>query len=200
MEIELVLIGIQVSFLSLCGGISLEKSTKQRKNLWLIMTCLPISVSVQHFLPQDLNLPYQLLLLALLVISYFQDVLDLKNGEWKSIVIQALILMICGHILSSSLPNLAISLSLSIILGVIIIVSIQWSSWLKSTAEYFSHVGWIITLFFVFEPTVISIQQNLKPIATIPFDSIFNQESLLLFSGLLVLIIGGYVWNEKTNL
>ena len=76
----------------------------------------------------------------------------------------------------------------------------KWSVWLTKVREYFLKAGTIITLFFVLEPVLISIQQNLKPIATIPISSIVNQQNFILLGVLVMLMLGGFVLKEKSRL
>ncbi len=65
---------------------------------------------------------------------------------------------------------------------------------------YFLSAGTLLTILFMLEPVFVSVQQNLKPIPTIPISSIINQQNFLLLGVLLVLALGGFFWKEKSRL
>ncbi|MEM9869373.1 MAG: hypothetical protein AAF765_16875, partial [Bacteroidota bacterium] len=65
--------------------------------------------------------------------------------------------------------------------------------------DYFLKVGTLLTLLFLLEPSVDSVQQNLKPIATIPISSIVNQQNALLLAVLIILVLGGFLWKENQS-
>ena len=68
-----------------------------------------------------------------------------------------------------------------------------------SARDYFLKAGLLITVLFMLEPVFASVQQNLKPVPTIPTSSIINQQNFLLLGVLVLLVLGGYVWKEKSR-
>ena len=77
----------------------------------------------------------------------------------------------------------------------------KWPDFLVGLQEYFLKAGALLTLLFLVEPVVLSsVQQNLKPVATIPTDEIINQQNFLLIGVLFVLMLAGFFWKEKSRL
>ncbi|MEM8894395.1 MAG: hypothetical protein AAGC88_07450, partial [Bacteroidota bacterium] len=86
-----------------------------------------------------------------------------------------------------------------LVFGVSFMLIKKWEGWFTRTQDFFLSAGLLLTALFMLEPVFVSIQQNLKPIPTIPISSIINQQNFLLMGGLLALALGGFVWQERSR-
>ncbi|MEM6643731.1 MAG: hypothetical protein AAF616_12185 [Bacteroidota bacterium] len=95
--------------------------------------------------------------------------------------------------------NTPLWISTPIAFGVSFIVVKKWRRMFGIAKDYFLKAGLLITVLFMLEPVFVSVQQNLKPVPTIPTSSIINQQNFLLLGVLVLLVLGGYLRKEKSR-
>ena len=103
-------------------------------------------------------------------------------------------------ILYFTLENIPIFTLVIVLTSLPVFLSKKWCLLLALQKEYLIKVGTFLTVFFLLEPVLIDVQKNLKPIATIPIDFIVNEHNLFVLGGLSLLLLLGYVTNEKLKL
>ncbi len=198
MTIDLVLACLQTLFLSLYGmGRLTSAEVAKMPRTVVIVVIFSVGIATCYLVEGLVSSNIQLTLLLVLALNYL---LSLRSDDGSNLVKLA---VSSGITLIAYLPlyfqlNLSLVwLAIPLVLAVTVGLLNSWTKYLANFQEYFLKAGTLITLLFMAEPVILSIQQNLKPVATIPLSSIINQENLLLLGGLLVLVIGGFIWKEK---
>ena len=199
MTIDLALVSLQTLFLSLYGllEIALPKAGKTRKWIPFSLTCLAV-ILLCIGLPDELSSSIQLLLFVLLGLNYLISVMGTSLGLLR-LVLQSLVVALSIGLLYLQIGHWAVWLALPLLIGGSIALSGHYHNQIQTASAYFLRAGSLLTLLFLLEPLFLSIQQNLKPIPTIPIASIINQHSLLLLGLLAVLVLGGFIWKEKSR-
>ena len=200
MNVELVLIGLQTLFLSLYGASGTAQFLSDKRRGWIAFTIVFLMVAFSCiFFKSQMKGSIQLILFLLLVLDYLLHSL-IPSSKWKRALISSIITFMSCSLIFLQWQNVMVWVGVIPVVGLLFWLIKKWSVWFTKVREYFLKAGTIITLFFVLEPVLISIQQNLKPIATIPLSSIVNQQNFILLGVLVMLMLGGFVLKEKSRL
>lgn len=198
MTIDLVLICLQTFFLSLYGVGGLVDSKAERNVHWgTVFLCLLAGLLVCIFLESPVKSNLQFVLLLLLALDYLLSLRGFGSQSLGKLLVFSGIAFMAYTSLYFQLALPVVWLATAFVLVVLIGLIKKWPAFLLGFQGYFLRVGTLLTLLFMAEPAILSVQQNLKPTATIPTSSIINQPNLLLLGGLLVLVLGGFFWKEK---
>ena len=200
MNIDLVLISLQALFITLYGvlGIIQSKSYGQRRWVIVLVTYLAVSM-LCFFFPDHLKGNLQLILFCLLLLDYLFRSLVFSN-RWVSVVVLSMLLFLSYGLLYLEVENGLAWIAVPFIFGASFMCMKKWQSGFGNVQSYFLSAGTLLTILFMLEPIFISVQKNLKPIPTIPTSSIINQQNFLLLGALLLLVLGGFFWKEKSRL
>ena len=200
MTVELVLIGLQMLFLILYGASGTAQFLSDKRRGWIAFTIVFLMIAFSCiFFESQMKGSIQLILFLLLVLDYLLHALN-PPSKWKRALISSMITFMSCSLIFLQWPNVMVGVGVIPVVGLLFWLIKKWSVWLTKVREYFLKAGTIITLFFVLEPVLISIQQNLKPMATIPISSIVNQQNFILLGVLVMLMLGGFVLKEKSSL
>ena len=201
MTIDLVLISLQTLFLSLFGLNGLAQCAKDKKiYLVAVFTTFLGLAGLSIFFSDYLKSHVQLVIFLLLVVNYILHLEGPRYGKLEKILVYSSLV-----IMASTLLFFQFELSLIwfvapfVFVGLILLVN-KGLGFLGNQQEYFLKAGALLTLLFMIEPVALSVQQNLKPVATIPMSSIINQQNLILLGVLIVLMLLGFFWKEKSRL
>lgn len=201
MTIDLGLVSLQALFLSLYGVNGVVQSIADKKTLWVAVFATYLGVAISCIFGGDyVKSNIQLLLFLLLVLNYFLHLLFSPSLRWAHTLIFSAITFMAYGLLYFLWESPVVWATTPLVFVAFWGLVNKWPSWFVNVQEYFLKAGSLLTLFFVVEPLLISVQQNLKPVATIPISSIINQQSFLLLSVLIMLMIGGFFWKEKSSL
>ncbi|WP_299530228.1 hypothetical protein [Ulvibacterium sp.] len=202
MAIDLVLVGLQTVFLSLYGTNGVVESIRHKKIscVSVLITFLGIAL-LCIFLESYIRYNLQLLVFLLLILDYMLHLYAPDSGRLgKTVVFAGITFMAYAHLyfwLELPIIGLAAPFFYVALLGMMN----KWPKFLVDLKEYFLKAGALLTLLFMVEPVALSsIQQNLKPIATIPIAQIINRQNFWLLGALVVLMLGGFFWKEKSRL
>ncbi len=200
MTIDVVLLSLQIVFLGCYAvrGITKPLFDKKIYRIAILAICLSI-VTVGYFFESYLKNNIQLIILLLLVLNYI--------FHWPSYTSKRLgkaIIFVCLFSMVFALCYFRLELSeIWLIVPFVLLILITFiripSKFFLNLEEFSLKIGTLLTLFFLLEPVALSVQQNLKPIATIPLSSIINQQNFLLLAGLVILVLGGFLWKEKSK-
>lgn len=198
MTIDFVLVCLQTIFLMLYGMNGVVQSIADDKKRW-VASFAAFSVGFMFCILAEsyVKSNIQLLLLLLLVLDYIFHLRGSESrGLEKTLVFAGIIFMTYASLyFQLELP--VVWLAAPFIFAALIGLLNQWPGFLLNLQEYFLKAGALLTLLFLAEPVALSVQQNLKPMATIPISSIINTQNFLLLGVLLVLMLGGFFWKEK---
>ncbi|MGD1889380.1 MAG: hypothetical protein ACFB15_02065 [Cyclobacteriaceae bacterium] len=200
MTIDVVLISLQALLLNLYGMNGIVQSVAADKKHWIIILATFLVVIISSVFWGDLlRSNAQFFLLLVLALDYLLRVSGFSSTWWENtLVLGAMTFMSYTLVYfwwASPVVWVAVPLVFAALLGLIN----RWPDWFTNGQEYFLTAGALLTLLFAAEPVFVSVQQNLKPIATIPISSIINPQNFLLLGGLLVLVLGGFFWKEKSK-
>ena len=202
MTIDLVLISLQTLFLSLFGMNGLAQFKKDKQvYLALVLVALLGLAGLSIFFSDYLKSHVQLVIFLLLVVNY---ILHLEGPGYRKL--EKILVYSSIVFMAFTLTFFQLELSLIwfvapfVFVGLMILLINNRLGFLGSFQEYFLKAGALLTLLFMIEPVALSGQQNLKPVATIPMSSIINQQNLILLGGLIVLMLVGFFWKEKSRL
>lgn len=200
MTIDVVLLSLQIVLLSCyaVSGISKPLFDKKIYRIVILVICSSI-VTVGYFFEHYLKSNIQLTIFLLFVLNY---VIHWSSYTSKRFV--KTIISVCLFWMAFALSYFGLGLSeIWLIVPFIFLILISFvripSKFFLNLEEFSLKVGTLLTLFFLLEPIALSVQQNLKPIATIPLSSIINQQNFFLLAGLIILVLGGFLWKEKSN-
>ncbi|MEM8965855.1 MAG: hypothetical protein AAGE93_05525 [Bacteroidota bacterium] len=200
MTIDLVLISLQILLLNLYGMNGIARSVAADKKHWIIILATFLVVAISSiFLGDLLKSNVQLLLLVLLVLGYLLPVSGFSSTQWASTLVFAIIVFMSYALVYFWWESPLVWGAVPLVFVPLFLVMNKWPNWFANGQEYFLTAGALLTVLFVAEPIFVSVQQNLKPIATIPISSIINPQNFLLLGGLLVLVLGGFFWKEKSK-
>ncbi|MEM9830299.1 MAG: hypothetical protein AAF944_06655 [Bacteroidota bacterium] len=200
MTIDVVLVSLQTLFLSLYGMNGIIRSVTADKKHWIIILATFLVVVISSIFLGDLfKSNVQLLLFLLLVLDYLLSVSGFSSTQWASTLVFATIVFMSFALVSSWWESPVVWGAVLLVFVPLFLVMNKWPNWFVNRQEYFLTAGALLTVLFVMEPVFVSVQQNLKPIATIPITSIINPQNFLLLGGLLILVLGGFFWKEKSK-
>ncbi|MEO1049567.1 MAG: hypothetical protein AAFX87_03040 [Bacteroidota bacterium] len=198
MTIDFTLVCLQTIFLMLYGMNGMVESIANDKRRWIATFAAFLMGSMFCiFLENHVKSNIQLILLLLLGLDYL---IHLRVSDARSpgkTLVSALIAFMAYSSMHFQLELNMVWLVVPFFLVANIGIINKWPDFLTNLQEYFLKAGALITLLFMLEPVAISVQQNLKPVATIPISSIINTQNFLLLGALLVLVLGGFLWKEK---
>ena len=206
MKIDLILVSLQSTFLILYGvnGIvqsGIIRSRPYLKGELLLFTAILLGVAMASILFKDLFTRYiNLLLLGLLALDYLMSVLNTSVTRWQRMLVFGTVVSLACTLQYLQWDHLGIWIGCPLIIFTVFVWTDKWSPWFTGNQTYFWKSGNLLTLFFLLEPVLQSIQQNLKPISTIPIDNIINAQNLVLLGVLILLTIGGFLWKENQDL
>lgn len=200
MTIDVILLGLQTFFLGVYAFSGILRSIRKKKTHWFVVLGTFSGLAVLCFFGENfIEAHVQIIILALLVLNYISFLFDLDEERLeKTIGLAGLVFMAYAPFyLGLELPQvwMAGPFIFMLFFG---LISIRFD-FLKGSQDYFLKVGTLLTLLFLLEPSVDSVQQNLKPIATIPISSIVNQQNALLLAVLIILVLGGFLWKENQS-
>lgn len=199
MNIDLILICLQVIFICLYGVVEFVQSKSVGKSRWLVLLfSYAAMTSLGFFFPDQAKGNLQLILFLLLMVAFTFATLGFSSPRVKLFLTSAMFFSSVG-LFYFRIENTLLWISTPMTFGVLFIVVKKWKDLFEGAREYFLRAGMLITLFFMVEPVFVSIQQNLKPVPTIPTSSIINQQNFLLLGILVLLVLGGYLWKEKSR-
>ena len=202
MTIDLVLISLQALFLCFYGVEGVTRSVNDRKVHWVavgigFLCCTLLCFFLRSFVKSNI----QLFILLLLMLDYLFFLLSTHSRKFLETVFLAGIVFMSYASLYFRLELREVWLAVPFVVIAIIGLIHKWPDFLVGLREYFLKAGALLTLLFLVEPVVLSsVQQNLKPVATIPTDEIINQQNFLLIGVLFVLMLAGFFWKEKSRL
>ncbi|MEM6845508.1 MAG: hypothetical protein AAF632_25060 [Bacteroidota bacterium] len=200
MTIDVVLLSLQTLLLSLYGLNGVVQSVAVKKKRWVaVIVSFLVVVILSIFLGDLLKSNIQRVLLLLLVMGYLLPVSGFSSTQWASTLVFANIVFMSFALVSFWWESPVVWGSVPLVLMPLFLVMNKWPDWFAKRQEYFLTAGALLTVLFIAEPVFVSVQQNLKPIATIPITSIINPQNFLLLGGLLVLVLGGFFWKEKSK-
>ncbi|MEM0941822.1 MAG: hypothetical protein AAGI25_18845 [Bacteroidota bacterium] len=200
MTINLVLVSLQTLFLSLYGVNGIVQSIASKKRRWAAVFAILLGIAISCiFLGSYIKSNIQLLLFLLLVLDYLLRSLVFSYTRLENTLIFCAITFIAYAIMYFQWERPIVWIVAPFILVALIGLMKKWPHWFATMQEYFLKTGALLTLLFMVEPVFLSVQRNLKPIATIPITSIVNRQNCLLLSVLLLLMLGGFFWKEKSR-
>ncbi|MEM9675236.1 MAG: hypothetical protein AAF992_21775 [Bacteroidota bacterium] len=200
MTIDVVLICLQALLLNLYGMNGVVQSVAVKKKRWVaVVVSFLVVVISSIFLGDLLKSNAQLLLLVLLVLDYLLPVSGFSSTQWTSTLVFATIVFMSFALVYFWWESSVVGGAVPLVFVPLFLLMNKRSNWFANRQEYFLTAGALLTLLFMAEPVVVSVQQNLKPIATIPISSIINPQNFLLLGGLLILLLGGFFWKEKSK-
>ncbi|MEM8907841.1 MAG: hypothetical protein AAGD05_08350 [Bacteroidota bacterium] len=200
MSIDLTLIILQALFLSLYGTTGMVEAVGKKKERWSIvlvpfLTIAFVSVSLGGIVKGK----SQPILLFLLVLDYG---IRFRSSD----AIPLLKTFVSATIFFLAFVTFYFWWGTPLLWGVVLLVfaiiaglSNKWPKALIRRMAYFQKSAVVITLFFLMEPSIVSVQQNLKPVATVPITSIINEQNFLLLAVLAIFLLIGFFWNEKSR-
>ena len=201
MTIDLVLISLQTLFLSLFGLNGLAQCAKDKKiYLVAVFTTFLGLAGLSIFFSDYLKSHVQLVIFLLLVVNYILHLEGPRYGKLEKILVYSSLVIMASTLLFFQFELSPIwFVAPFVFVGLILLVN-KGLGFLGNQQEYFLKAGALLTLLFMIEPVALSVQQNLKPVATIPMSSIINQQNLILLGVLIVLMLLGFFWKEKSRL
>ncbi|MEM9390995.1 MAG: hypothetical protein AAGA02_11005 [Bacteroidota bacterium] len=200
MNIDLVLISLQALFISLYGVIGIVQSKSYGQRRWVVVLVTYMAVTMLCFFFRDyVKGNIQLTLLCLLLLDYLFQSLAFSR-KWMRIVVVSTLAFLGYGLLYFQVELMLLWLPALVVFGISFMLIRRHENWFTNAQTYFLRAGTLLTVLFTLEPVFISVQQNLKPIPTIPISSIINQHNFLLLGALLVLVLGGFFWKEKSRL
>lgn len=200
MIIDLVLASLQALFLSLYGINKVILSAANKKNLWIVVLVAFLGGVVSCILfGSYVKSNIQLFLFLVLMLDQLLRLLNFSSTRWENILVYCAIAFLAYALVYFRWETLFVWIVAPFVFMTFIGMIRKWPSWFTRTQSYFLKAGTLLTLLFVVEPVFISIQQNLKPIATIPISSIINQQNFLLLGVLLLFVLAGFFWKEKSR-
>ncbi len=198
MTIDFVLVCLQTLILGLYGMNGAVPTTGSKKVRWIAAYASFTGLLICFlFLETYIKNNIQILLLLLLLLNYLLHLGRSSLGEIVKITVFTSITFIAYASLYFQLSLSVPWLTIPFVLLTLVMCLNKWPDFLHSFQEYFLKVGTLLTLLIIAEPVALSIQKNLKPIATIPLSSVINQHNILLLSILLGLMLGGFFWKER---
>ncbi|MEM9142775.1 MAG: hypothetical protein AAGA86_07285 [Bacteroidota bacterium] len=138
----------------------------------------------------------QHIILSLLALDYIFQVQNPDDNSFKTVTGYAGISFMAFTATYFRLELSKFWLILPFVVVTLLFLVNRWPSLIRNQHAYFCKAGTLLTLLLMAEPIALGVQQNLKPIATIPIDSIFNQRNFVLLGVLLLLVLGGFLWKE----
>jgi len=199
MDIELVLITLQALFISLYGVTEIVHSHSLGKRSWITVATVYLSISLLSiFFGVVLKESIHLQLISVLIVGYFLQFF-VSNYKVAKLVLLSLLIGLSSGLQFFPVANMLVWVAAPLFLGFSFVLAIKKKSWTANSKTYFLQAGTLLTVFFLLEPVFIGIQGNLKPVPTIPFTSIINQQNFLLLGLLLLLVLGGFFWKEKSR-
>ena len=200
MTIDSVLLCLQAVLLGLYGinGVAQTAACKTAQWIAAFISLLGFLIGC-IFLESYVKSNIQLLLLFLLVINYILHFGGFKIGNIAKTVIYTGIVFQAYALLYFQLELTEAWLIIPFIVFAIAALLQRRLDILHSYQEYFLKAGVLLTVLFMIDPVVLSIQKNMKPIATIPMSSVVNQQTILLLGVLMGLALGGFLWKEKVR-
>ncbi|MEL7004434.1 MAG: hypothetical protein AAFN93_17110 [Bacteroidota bacterium] len=201
MTIDLILVSLQTLFLSLYGVNGLVHSTRVKKVYWVAVFATFSGLAVLYiFLAAYLEINIQLIVFILLMLNYILHLGSSTSRRLEKTLVHAGIVFVAYTLIYFKLELSVIWLIAPFVLITIAGLINQWPAFLANLQEYFLKAGALLTMLFMIEPVALSVQQNMKPVATIPVSSIINQQNFLLLGVLVVLVLVGFFWKEKSRL
>ena len=199
MNIDLILVCLQAIFICLHGVVEFVESKSVRKSRWLVLLFSYAALtSVGFFFPDQVKENLQLILFLLLTVVFLFETLGLSSQRVK-LFLTILLFFLSAGLLYFQFENTLVWISTPVAFGVLFLVVKKWKDLFELAREYFLRAGMLITVLFMLEPVFVSVQQNLKPVPTIPTSSIINQQNFLLLGVLVLLVLGGYLWKENQD-
>lgn len=200
MNIDLILVYLQAIFICLYGVVGFIQSKYIEKSRWLVLLFSYVTLTALGFFFLDqVKENLQLILFLLLAVSFTFATLGFSSPRAKLFLTSVLFFLSCG-LLYFQFENTLLWISTPVAFVVLFIVVNRWKGLLEAARAYFLRAGMLVTVLFMLEPMFVSVQQNLKPVPTIPISSIINQHNFLLLGILILLMLGGFFWKEKSSL
>ena len=200
MNIDLVVISLQAIFISLYGVIGTIQPKSYGKRRWamVLLTYLALTTLYfffQHYIKENIHL----ILFFLLFLDYLFQSFFLSM-KWMRVLLVSTLAFLSYGLLYFQVQIMLLWLVAPLVFGISFLLIKRYEDWFMNAQTYFLSAGTLLTILFMLEPVFVSVQQNLKPIPTIPISSIINQQNFLLLGVLLVLALGGFFWKEKSRL
>ncbi|MEM1340645.1 MAG: hypothetical protein AAGF96_23010 [Bacteroidota bacterium] len=201
MTIDFVLVSLQTLFLCLYGAQDITSLVSDRKVYWLVVaTVFFCSTLACIYFGSFIKNNAQLIIFLLLLPNYLLHLGGADFGKLLKTVILAGITFMAYASLYLRLELPEGWLIIPFVFVALIGMTNKWLGFLVKLQEYFLKAGTLLTLLFMVEPIVLgSVQQNLKPVATIPLTEIINQQNFLLLGALIALMLAGFFWKEKSR-
>lgn len=201
MTIDLVLIYVQSIFLILYSLSRVIQPQPVHKKELALATLVFLGIAIASFFAGDaIKSNLQLILLMLLALDYVISILNNSGKHWQFLPLFSAIITLSYFLIYLHWDHILIRIASAVLIVVLFGLIKKWPKWFKNNQIYFRKSGTLLTLFFLLEPVLQSIQQNMKPISTIPINHVLNLQSFLLVGALLLLILGGFLWKEKQDI
>jgi|GEM_PF-4848159 len=203
MEISVVLLCIQSILLVLYGvPVALKPQAEYQRTPMLGALVFLVVAVVSVAFAENLRGIIYAVLFALLLVDYTLGVLAVKRLVWAPALVGSTIVAVGGILPYYHWQHWGVGLSTLGLMVMLAMLARTSPKILSRHQDFFRKSGTLLTFFFLVEPTLISVQQNVKPVATIPIDTLAVPQSLTVLGVLLVLVLGGFLWkkNKEVNL
>jgi len=197
MNIDLVLIGLQVIFISLYGVTEVVESKLTGKSRWLSVLSSYLAVCLLgFFFPEQMKENIQLVLFVLLLLVVALEVLAVPLSTGRLFLASILTILSYG-LIYLQVENMGLWLVTPLLFGATFLLVEKWRNRFSEALPFLLRAPMLLTVLLMLEPMFLGIQQNLKPVPTIPINSIINQQNFLLLGALVLLVVSGFFWKEK---
>lgn len=199
MNLDWVLIGLQVLFITLYGAIGIIQSKPFEKNRWMTVIATYLTVSLLCIYSGDeFSGNIQLIVFLFLLLASMLQLIVFHSLLTRSLISGTLAFLGFG-LLYFRMENWVVWLMAPLVFSIFFVTVKKWQDWFVQVQTYFLRASMLVTVLYLLEPVFMSIQKNLKPIPTIPVSSIINQQNFLLLAVLAVFVLGGFFWKEKSR-